>query len=138
MFFGPILSKFIELTFVAMLKWVGGKIFCESGRVRSLSFVGGGFGKLKVLILVGGIGSLEHLFGFEVDGVKSKVDQAVGDVIGVLDKFIHLFLDPPWLQVVEVNFIFGMALFVSLVHQVNHFAFLDFFHEVRQHDVDLV
>ena len=57
--------------------------------------MGGGFGKLKVLILVGGVGSLEHLFGFEVDGIITEVDQAAGDVIWVFDEFIELFFDPP-------------------------------------------
>ena len=85
MFFSPILSKFINFfTIIALLKWLIGNIGDEPGGIWPFSFVSGGFGELKVLFRVGGVGCLVHFFSFKIDGVESEINLAVCDVIRVL------------------------------------------------------
>ena len=94
--------------------------------------MGGGFGKFVLLFLVGGVGSLVNDFRFKIDGVKSKVGEAISDVIRVLFEQILLFLDPPGLRVVKVLFVLGLVLFVSLEPHKDFFALKNVFNEERQ------
>ena len=92
--------------------------------------MGGGFGEFELFFLVGGVGCLVHFFRFEIDGVKSEVGEAISDVIRVLFEQIELFLDPPGLEVVKVQFVLGLVFLVSLELHEDFFAPLDFLHEL--------
>ena len=94
--------------------------------------MGGCFGELVLLFLVGGVGCLVHFFRFEIDGVKTEVGSTICDVIWVLLEQIELFLDPPGLDVVKVLFVLRLVFLVSLELYEDFFALLDFFHEFGQ------
>ena len=85
-----------------------------------------------MLFRVGGVGSLVNFIIIEVNGIKSKVDMAICDVIGVLFEQIELFLDPPGLDVVKVLFVLGLVFLVSLEPHKDFFALKNVFNEERQ------
>ena len=132
-FLEPIPAKFVPyaaiITFFKRLSDVGG----VSGVVTAeVSFLGCDFFEQELSFSVVGFISLVNPFEFEVDGVESEAEVALGDVIRVFLVVIHRFLDGSGLQVAEVSAVLWLVVFVQLVHGEHSLTRLESLHEVGQ------